>query len=97
LLGGDGITHSVSSSTLSEIRAFCAYLPQVHSLPQLHSLLSFIGQFLPVFLQLGLSAANDTAHNAAIKVKTMVFMLRMSAAGSENQKPFAAVCGWRAD
>jgi hypothetical protein len=33
------------------------YLPQSQLFPQLHSLLSFIGQFLPVFLQLGLSAA----------------------------------------
>jgi hypothetical protein len=30
---------------------------QPQSLPQLHSFLSFIGQFLPVFLQLCFSAA----------------------------------------
>jgi hypothetical protein len=38
---------------------------QSHAFPQLHSLLSFIGQFLPLFLQpAGLSAANeDGAHH----------------------------------
>ncbi len=35
--------------------------------PQLHSLLSFIGQFLPVFLQLGLSAAKATVQIATVR------------------------------
>jgi hypothetical protein len=38
-----------------------ADLPHPHCFPELHSLLSFIGQFLPLFVQLGLSAANVIA------------------------------------
>jgi hypothetical protein len=37
-------------------------LAQLQVFPQLHSLLSFIGQFLPVSLQFGLSAAKETAN-----------------------------------
>ena len=44
-----------------------SYLSQLQSLPQLHSFLSFIGQFLPVFLQLGLSAAKVTLQITAIR------------------------------
>jgi hypothetical protein len=47
---------------------------QPHALPQVHSLLSFIGQFLPLFLQpAGLSAANDTVHIAATKTENRIF------------------------
>jgi hypothetical protein len=38
-----------------------------------HSLLSFIGHFLWVFLQLGLSAAKETAHKAATKIDKKIF------------------------
>ena len=47
---------------------------QSQAFPQLHSLLSFIGQFLPLFLQpAGLSAAKETAHIAAIKMENRIF------------------------
>jgi hypothetical protein len=42
---------------------------QSHAFPQLHSLLSFMGQFLPLFLQLaGLSAAKETVHIIATRI-----------------------------
>jgi hypothetical protein len=47
-----------------------SHLSQSQLFPQLHSLPLFIGQFLPVFLQFGLSAANETVHIAAIKIET---------------------------
>jgi len=49
-------------------------LAQVQLFPQLHSLLSFIGQFLPVFLQFGLSAANETVHMAATRIEKRIFV-----------------------
>jgi hypothetical protein len=49
------------------------YLPQPQSLPQLHSFLSFIGQFLPVFLQLAFSAAKVVVHITAIKIDNKIF------------------------
>ena len=49
-------------------------LAQVHVFPQLHSLLSFIGQFLPVFLQFGLSAANETVHISAARTENRIFV-----------------------
>jgi hypothetical protein len=48
-------------------------LAQSQLFPQLHSLLSFIGQFLPVFLQLGLSAAKEIVHMAAIRIENRIF------------------------
>jgi hypothetical protein len=43
---------------------------QSHAFPQLHSLLSFIGQFLPLFLQpAGLSAAKETVHIIATRIE----------------------------
>jgi hypothetical protein len=57
-----------------------AYLPQSQLLPQLHSLLSFIGQFLPVFLQFGLSAANAAVQITAIRIekrRLMCFLTRL--------------------
>jgi hypothetical protein len=50
------------------------HLPQPHSLPQLHSFLSFIGQFLPVFLQFGLSAANAVVHITAVRIESRIFV-----------------------
>ena len=50
-----------------------AHLPQPQSLPQLHFLLSFIGQFLPVFLQFGLSAAKPTVQIAAARIENRIF------------------------
>jgi hypothetical protein len=42
----------------------------------LHSLLSFMGQFLPLFLQpAGLSAAKETVHIAASKMENRIFVL----------------------
>jgi hypothetical protein len=42
--------------------------------PQLHSLLSFMGQFFPVFLQFGLSAAKQTVHMAATRIENKIFV-----------------------
>jgi hypothetical protein len=48
---------------------------QSHAFPQLHSLLSFIGQFLPLFLQpAGLSAAKETVHIAATRMENRIFV-----------------------
>ena len=48
---------------------------QSHAFPQLHSLLSFIGQFLPLFLQpAGLSAANATVHIIAIRTENRILL-----------------------
>jgi hypothetical protein len=44
-------------------------LVQSQPFPQLHSLLSFMGQFFPVFLQLGLSAAKAAAQIAAVRIE----------------------------
>jgi hypothetical protein len=49
------------------------YLPQPQSLPQLHSFLSFIGQFFPVFLQLTFSAAKVVVHITAITIDNKIF------------------------
>jgi hypothetical protein len=38
----------------------------------LQALLSFIGQFLPVFAQLGLSAAKPTVQIAAAKIENRI-------------------------
>jgi hypothetical protein len=43
--------------------------PQSQFFPQLHALLSFMGQFLPVFWQVGLSAAKLTAQIAAARIE----------------------------
>jgi hypothetical protein len=48
-------------------------LAQPQSLPHLHVLPLFIGQFLPVALQFGLSAAKDTVHIAATKIENKIF------------------------
>jgi hypothetical protein len=48
---------------------------QSHAFPQLHSLLSFIGQFLPLFLQpAGLSAAKETVHIAATRIENKILV-----------------------
>src|SRR5437879_3930839 len=48
---------------------------QSQAFPQVHSLLSFIGQFLPLFLQpAGLSAANVVAQSAAIRIENRIFV-----------------------
>ena len=49
------------------------YLAQSQLFPQLHSLLSFMGQFLPVFLQFGLSAAKPTVQIAAARIENRIF------------------------
>jgi hypothetical protein len=51
-----------------------AHFPQSQLFPQLHSLLSFMGQFLPVLLQSGLSAANVTVQIAAARIENRVFV-----------------------
>jgi hypothetical protein len=51
-----------------------AHFPQSQLFPQLHSLLSFMGQFLPVLLQFGLSAAKDTVQTAATRIENRIFM-----------------------
>jgi hypothetical protein len=48
---------------------------QSHAFPQVHSLLSFMGQFLPLFLQpAGLSAANETVHIVATRIENRIFV-----------------------
>ena len=48
---------------------------QSHAFPQLHSLLSFIGQFLPLFLQLaGVSAAKETVHIIATRIEKRILL-----------------------
>ena len=48
---------------------------QSHAFPQVHSLWSFIGQFLPLFLQpAGLAAANETVHIVAIRIENRIFV-----------------------
>ena len=54
--------------------AHFSYLPQSQLFPQLHSLLSFIGQFLPVFLQVGLSAANAVVQITAARIENRIFV-----------------------
>jgi hypothetical protein len=49
-------------------------LAQLQLFPQLHSLLSFMGQFLPVFLQFGLSAANETVQTTATRIENNIFV-----------------------
>ena len=44
------------------------FVPQPQSLPQLHSLPSFIGQFLPLFLQLCFSAAKPVVQIIAARI-----------------------------
>ena len=47
---------------------------QSHDLPQVHSLLSFIGQFLPLFLQpAGWSAAKETVYIIATRIENRIF------------------------
>jgi hypothetical protein len=52
-----------------------AHLAHSQSFPQLHSLLSFMGQFLPLFLQFGLSAAKVTVQIAAARIENRTFVL----------------------
>jgi len=53
-----------------------AYFLVAHSqlFPQLHSLPLFIGQFLPVFLQFGFSAAKATVQIAAVRIENRIFV-----------------------
>jgi len=51
-----------------------AHLPQSQLFPQLHSLLSFVGQFLPVFLQVGLSAAKAAVQIAAVRTENRILV-----------------------
>ena len=55
-------------------RRFAYILAQSQLFPQLHSLLSFMGQFLPVFLQFGLSAAKDIVQTAATRIENKIFV-----------------------
>jgi hypothetical protein len=48
---------------------------QSHAFPQLHSLLSFMGQFLPLFLQpAGWSVANATVHIIEIRIENRILL-----------------------
>ena len=51
-----------------------AHFPQSQSLPQVHSLPLFIAQFLPVFLQFGLSAAKAVAQRTATRIENRVLV-----------------------
>jgi hypothetical protein len=63
-------------SILRNVRFTWAYLAlQSHDFPQVHSLLSFIGQFLPLFLQpAGLSAAKETVHIIATRIENRILL-----------------------
>jgi len=50
------------------------FAPQSQSLPQLHSLLLFIGQFLPVFLQLCFSAAKAPVQTMAARIDIRILI-----------------------
>jgi hypothetical protein len=50
-----------------------AHLPHSQLFPQLQALPSFMGQFLPLSLQLGLSAAKVTAQIAAARIENRIF------------------------
>jgi len=52
----------------------CYILAQPQSLPQLHALPLFIGQFLPVLWQFGLSAANETVQTIATRIENNIFV-----------------------
>jgi hypothetical protein len=54
--------------------SYFVLVAQSHFFPQLHSLFSFIGQFLPLFLQLGLSAAKVTVQIAAVRTENRIFV-----------------------
>jgi hypothetical protein len=58
----------------SEARGVRYILAQSQLFPQLHSLLSFMGQFLPVFLQFGLSAAKESVQTAATRIENRIFV-----------------------
>jgi hypothetical protein len=62
-------------------------LAQSQPFPQLHSLLSFIGQFLPVFLQLGLSAANPTEQSLLSACAGVIYGFGMVVLESANCLP----------
>lgn len=49
-------------------RVLSDYLPQPQPLPHLHSFLLFIGQFLPLFLQLCFSAAKEVVQIIAARI-----------------------------
>jgi hypothetical protein len=51
-----------------------SYLAHSQLFPQLHSLLSFMGQFLPLFLQLGLSAAKAAVQTTAARIENRIFV-----------------------
>jgi len=51
------------------------HLPQPQSLPQLHFLLSFIGQFLPVFLQLSFSTAKVLVQIIAARIDIRIVVI----------------------
>ena len=61
-----------------------AFVQQSQLLPQLHALPLFIGQFLPVFLHDGWSAANALAQMIAAKIEKIIlpyfFMPRFNVA-----------------
>ena len=73
LLVNPAVLSSVSDLNDSGVRR-SAHLAQSQLFPQLHSLLSFTGQFLPVFLQFGLSAANVTVQIAAARIENRIFV-----------------------
>ena len=52
----------------------CSFYLQSQLFPQLHSLLSFMGQFLPLFLQLGLSAARAAVQTTAARIENRIFV-----------------------
>ena len=64
----------LENGAFNETRRLPYILAQPQSLPQLHALPLFIGQFLPVSLQFGLSAANETVHSAAARIENNIFV-----------------------
>ena len=66
-------TDSNRFSILQRAKVSPHILAQSQLFPQLHSLPLFMGQFLPVFLQFGLSAANAVVHMAATRIDNKIF------------------------
>jgi hypothetical protein len=61
--------------TLKQTARQSVAFQQPQSLPQLHSFLLFIGQFLPVFLQLCFSAAKELVQIIAARIDIRIVVI----------------------
>ena len=55
-------------------KPYFVLVAQSQLFPQLHSLLSFIGQFLPLFLHVGASAAKAATQMAEARIENRIFV-----------------------